>query len=137
MIEKKLDLMDFLEKFKNFFSREKEFLMEGDVSRHLKYISSLEEVEFSPPQKSEEIWESIKIVRKFGILSLREIFEILKIVRYFKYLQSVKFFEPVSSWIAEIRIPDYFLEIDSLFDKDGKFLDEADERLRSISRGIS
>jgi DNA mismatch repair protein MutS2 len=52
-------------------------------------------------------------------------------------LQSVKFFEPVSSWIAEIRIPDYFLEIDSLFDKDGKFLDEADERLRSISRGIS
>jgi DNA mismatch repair protein MutS2 len=111
--------------------------MEGDVNRHLQFLESLEGIEFKEPPKVEDIWESINSVKKFGVLSLSQIFEIVKIVRYFFYLKKVPFVEPINSWIEKIRIDNYFSEMDSYFDGDGKFIDSIDERLISIEIGIS
>jgi DNA mismatch repair protein MutS2 len=136
-LEQKLDLSEFLSTFRNYFSREKSFVMEGDSNRHLKFIESFEGIEFSEPPKVEQIWESINAVKKFGTLSLSQIYEIVKITKYFFYLKKVPFKEPAKSWIEKINIDSYFSDLNSLFDNDGNFRDEADERLRSISLGIS
>ena len=135
-IEDKLDLQDFIGEFKRFFARPKELKFEGDVERHLQFIQSLEEVEFKEPPEVEELWKIVGSIRKFGILSLGQIFQVVKIVRYFTYLKTVRFSGISASWIEKITVPEYFVEIDSYFDKDGNLKDEVDERLLSISLGI-
>ena len=135
-LDKKLDLSQFLDRFKSFFAREKSIQLQGDISKHLQFINSLEDIEFQSPPTVEEIWKSIQHIRKFGVLSLNQIFEILKIVRYFYYLKTVKLNGLALNWIEKIDIPDYFKILDSYFDKDGNFRDEVDERLISIQIGI-
>jgi len=135
-LEDKLDLREFIDKFKNFFARDKRIRLDGDIERHLKFIQSLEGIEFQSPPEVEEIWQAISHIRKFGILSLSQIFEIVKIVRYFIYLKRVPFVGISLSWIEKIEIPQYFRKIDNYFDGDGNFKDEVDERLISIQLGI-
>jgi len=135
-IEDKLDLKDFIDELKRFFARPKDLRFEGDVERHLKFLNSLDNIEFKEPPEVEEIWKIVGIIRKFGVLSLNQIFQVIKIVRYFIYLKTIKFSGISADWIEKITIPDYFISIDTYFDKDGNIKDEIDERLFSISLGI-
>ncbi len=141
-LEKKLDLNKFIDDFRKFFAREQKdnnLDFDGDLNFHMNFIKSLENegVVFNPPQSMSEIWESISLVKKFGLLSLSQIYEIVKIVRYFLYLKNVNFVGIAKDWIEKINIPAYFLELNNLLNNDGKFNDESDPRLFSISIGIA
>ena len=135
-LEQKLDLQNFISEFTNFFSRKREIKFDGDVEKHLTFIKSLENIDFNQPPEIGEIWESLGIIRKFGTLPLSQIFQIIQIIRYFLYLKTIKFTGASGTWIEKIQIPDYFSEIENLFDEKGKIKDEIDERLVSIQLGI-
>jgi DNA mismatch repair protein MutS2 len=134
---KKLNINDFLQTFTNFFAREKEYFMEGDVNRHLEFIKAIEKIDFKAPPKIKSLLVHINSVNKFGILRLEDIFEIIKIIRYFNYLQSLEFAEPMESWLQKIKIPEYFLEISELFNEKGEFDEQKDVRLVQISQKIA
>jgi len=128
----KLDLKAFISSFSDFFSREKPLYIEGDQNRHFKFIDELNKYEFNAPKNINNLDTALMHLKKQGVLSLKDIFSFLSIVRYFKYLQTLPFENVLLEWINEIRIPDYFGQIDNLFNEKGEFNHQADEQLRTL-----
>ena len=48
---RKLDLEEFLKSYEGFLARPKELFLEGDSKTHLKLISVLEKIIFTPPKE--------------------------------------------------------------------------------------
>ena len=86
-IIEKLDLNDYIDSFKEYLAREKPIILEGDINLHFKIIEELEEYEFNPPKKVENLDKPLIHIQKQGILKSYEIYEFIKIIKYFLYLK--------------------------------------------------
>jgi len=132
----KLDLELFLSSFSEFFSREKPLYIEGDQNRHFRFIDELKNFEFNAPKKIKNLDSQLMHLKKMGVLSLDDIYAFLTIIKYFKYLQKLPFENELLSWLNDIRIPDYFSEIEPLFNDKGEFNHDSDEQLRSLHANL-
>ncbi len=130
----KLDIEEFIKKFKTFFAREKGLKFEGDINIHYKFILELEKIEFVPPPTIKNLDTQLNYLKKSGILKLEDIFEFIKIIRYFFYLKKIVVEGALFNYISKINIPEEIKEIEKLFDKEGNLIDEIDDRLLEITK---
>ncbi len=126
---KKLDIVEHIEKFKHFFSREHSLYIEGDQELHFRYIKALEKLEFNAPPKSAALDTVFVHLKKQGVLTFEQIFEIVKIVRYIRYFKNLKLEGILLEWMEKIVIDERFSEIDCYFDSKGNFNEELDAEL--------
>ena len=131
---KKLDLEDYINKLKNLFARGKEFILEGDINVHHRYIKKLEKYDYNSPPEIKNLDYPLIRLKKQGVLSHTEIFEFIKIVRYFKYLKS-KNWSDLNDWFSKIEIPKEIEEIEKKYDSKGELVDI--EELDNINNLIS
>ena len=117
---RKLDLEEFLKSYEGFLARPKELFLEGDSKTHLKFISELEKIIFTPPKEVKNLDSALALLKKFGYLKLDEIFEFVKIIRYFNYLKTLKIEGILWDWIDGIRIPEAILEVAKSFGENGE-----------------
>ena len=134
---KQLDLEAFLENFNSFLSRNKDLFLQGDNKIHLKYIQSLEKIDFTPPPPIKNLDSSLALLKKFGHLKLDEIFEFSKIIKYFMYLKSLKIDGILQEWFSKIEIPSSVLEVAKSFNEKGEFRVGIHLELDSILQGIA
>ena len=141
---RKLDLEEFLKSYEGFLARPKELFLEGDSKTHLKFISELEKIIFTPPKEVKNLDSALALLKKFGYLKLDEIFEFVKIIRYFNYLKTLKIEGILWDWIDGIRIPEAILEVAKSFGENGEIkkgiyleLDSITESLEGVKREIS
>jgi len=132
----KLDLVDFLDNFKNFLAREKPLFMEGDAGLHFRFIQKLSETDFKAPKEIKNLDSPLMYLKKSGTLKIYEIYEFVKIVEYFLYLKKMGFDGELRGWLDKIIIPSEILEICSYFDHEGRLRDEIDERFLALNSGL-
>ena len=131
---KKLDLEDYINKLKNLFAREKEFILEGDINVHHRYIKKLEKYDYNSPPEIKNLDYPLIRLKKQGVLSHTEIFEFIKIVKYFKYLKS-RNWSDLNDWFSKIEIPKEIEEIEKKYNPKGELIDI--EELDNINNLIS
>ncbi|WP_434636399.1 endonuclease MutS2 [Sulfurimonas sp. NW7] len=131
-----LDLVEHIEQFKSFFSREHSLYIEGDQELHFRYIKELDKLEFKAPPKVSDFFEIKGHLKKHGVLNFEQIFEIVKIVRYFRYFKNRELEGLIGEWMDKFIIPETFLEIEKYFTNDGKFEENLDENLFTLSKRI-
>nr|WP_230973312.1 endonuclease MutS2 [Sulfurimonas hydrogeniphila] len=131
-----LDLVEHIEQFKSFFSREHSLYIEGDQELHFRYIKELDKLEFKAPPKVSDFFEIKGHLKKHGVLNFEQIFEIVKIVRYFRYFKNRELEGLIGEWMDKFIIPEQFLEIEKYFTNDGKFEENLDENLFTLSKRI-
>ena len=88
LLTNQLDLVEHIEQFQSFFSRQNSLYIEGDQELHFRYIKALDKLEFKAPPKVDNLFDIKAYLKKRGVLSFREIFEIVKIIRYFRYFKN-------------------------------------------------
>lgn len=132
----KLDLNGYLDEFKSFLAREKEFFLQGDRALHFKRINELCKVEFKTPPGLKKLDTALLHLGKQGILHLDESAEFVKIFRYFSYLKNLSFGESLNAWLGKIQIPKSLLELCAYFDEKGIFKDDSDERLINLNQAL-
>ena len=132
-----LDLTEHIGQFQSFFSRNTSLYIEGDQELHFKYIKALDAVEFKAPPKVTPFYEIKGHLRKHGVLNFEQIFEIVKIVRYFRYLKNRELEGIIGEWFSKIEVPQKFTEVEKYFTSDGKFEENLDATLFSLSERIS
>jgi DNA mismatch repair protein MutS2 len=132
----KLDLIEYIDNFKNFLAREKPLFMEGDISLHFKFIQKISKVDFKAPKEVTNLDSQLMYLKKSGHLKLYEIYEFVKIVEYFLYLKKVPFEGVVREWLDKIIIPKEIVEICNYFDHNGELRDEIDERFLTINSSL-
>jgi len=131
-----LDLEQYIEEFKSFFSREHSLYIEGDQELHFRYIKALDKLEFNAPPKISDFYNIKGHLKKRGILNFEMIFEIVKVVRYFRYFKNRNIDGLIGEWMSKFIIDEKFTEIEKYFTKDGKFEENLDETLFSLSARI-
>ncbi len=131
-----LDLYEYITQFSSFFSREQSLYIEGDQELHFKYIKELDTIEFNAPPKVSDFFEIHGHLKRHGVLNFEQIFEIVKIVRYFRYFKKRELEGLVGQWMEKFIIPQNFLEIEKYFTSDGKFEENLDETLFTLSQRI-
>ncbi len=136
-IEKKLDLEEFLDRFRSFLARPKPLAMEGDINIHYQFLQELERYQFKTPPKVQELSTQLMHLKKQGVLKLDEIYEFVKVVRYFLYLKSLKFEGKIKEWLDSIEIPKEIEEIEGYFDEKGRLQTSVDERLEALENALS
>jgi len=134
----KLDLQDYINSLKSLFAREKDFILEGDINVHYRYIQKLEKYDYVSPPTLNSLDEQLIRLKKQGILSHKEIFEFIKIINYFKYLKSRKWVD-LNEWFSKIEIPDEIEEISKKYDKKGNLtgIEDLDNINQLISQNRS
>ena len=133
---KQLDLGQHISEFQSLFSRETSLYIEGDQELHFKYIKALDKLEFKAPPKISD-FNKIKLhLKKHGVLNFEDIFEPVKVVRYFRYLKNVATDGLIFEWMQKIEFPEKFFEVEKYFTHDGKFEENLDEELFSLSQRI-
>ena len=132
----KLDLVDFLDKFKNYLSREKPLFMEGDATVHFRFIQNLSQKDFNAPKEVKNLDSALMYLKKSGTLKIYEIYEFVKIIEYFIYLKKLSFDGELGTWIDKVIIPNEILDICRYFDLEGRLRDEIDERFLTINSGL-
>ncbi len=130
----KLDIEEFIKKFKTFFAREKDLKFEGDINIHYRFILELEKIEFIPPPTIKNLDTQLNYLKKSGILKLEDIFEFIKIIRYFFYLKKIVVEGALFNYISKINIPEEIKEVEKLFNREGNLIDEIDDRLLEITK---
>ena len=135
-IIQKLDLDGYIHQFRQFFAREKNVAMMGDINQHFRYIKSLSAVQFPTPAVVPNLDRELNLIRKQGVLSLDEIHAFVTMISYFNTLKNVSFGEPVASWIREIEIPEEILEVLGYFTEEGEINPERDPELFKLERAI-
>jgi DNA mismatch repair protein MutS2 len=131
---KKLDLEDYVNSLKSLFARSKEFILEGDINVHYRYIQKLQKYDYTSPPEVVNLDEQLKRIKKQGILSHKEIFEFIKIINYFKYLKS-RNWSDLEEWFNKILIPNEIENIVKKYDKKGNLI--GIEELEKINELIS
>jgi DNA mismatch repair protein MutS2 len=134
IVFKKLDLLEFVGSFREFFARDKEIFLEGDYKVHFRYIEELKKLDFVAPKKTSNIDTELLLLSKGAVLSLSSIYEIVKIVSYFDYLKSKECEGKLKEWFLKIDIDSDIKELFSAFDKDGELKDSFDEKLDSLGK---
>ena len=135
-LEKKLDLVDFLDRFRSFFARQKPLAMEGDGNLHFRFLQSIQKHQFKAPPKVQNLQTQLTHLKKQGVLTLSEIYEFAKIVSYFLYLKSLQWDEPIQEWLDTIEIPPEIAKIASYFNEKGELKSEIDDRLVSLETAL-
>jgi len=136
----KLDLTDYIENLKNLFSREKDFILEGDINVHLRYIQKLEKYDYTNPPTLKNLDDVLMRLKKQGTLSHKEIFEFIKIIRYFEYLKDRNWAD-LNEWFSKIEIPENISNISKKYDKKGNLqgieeLDNINELIKANKQNI-
>jgi len=137
---KKLDLEEYINNLKNLFSRDKDFILEGDINVHLRYIQKLEKYDYVNPPEIKNLDDALMRLKKQGVLSHTEIFEFIKIIRYFEYLKS-RNWSDLNEWFSKIEIPQAISDIAKKYDKKGNLtgieeLDIINELIRQNKQNI-
>jgi len=135
-IIQKLDLDGYIRQFRQFFAREKNIAMMGDINQHFRYIKALSNVQFPPPGSVPNLDRELNLLKKQAILSLDEIYAFVTMISYFNVLKNVAFPEPAASWIEGIEINEEILEIVGYFTEEGTINPERDPELYKLERAI-
>ena len=69
-----LDLVEHINEFKQFFSREHSLYIEGDQELHYRYIKALDKIEFKAPPKVADFFNIKAHLKKRGVLNFEQIF---------------------------------------------------------------
>ncbi|MCR4941693.1 MAG: endonuclease MutS2 [Campylobacter sp.] len=133
-IIKKLDLLEYIDKFESFLSRKKELFMQGDSKIHFENINELSKYDFNAPQKSQNLDDALIRLSKLAVLHISEINEFAKIISYFLYLKNLNFQNRLGEWVGKIIIDENMQKLANSFDKNGEFKDEVDERFAQIKQ---
>lgn len=120
-IASRLDLDEYLAKFEACFAREKEYILQGDINNHFRYIKELEKIEFTPPPQINNLDTSLMHLQKQGVLNLDDIYEFIKILNYFSYLKTLEFEGMMHKWLREIVFVHEVIAIGEYFTKKGVF----------------
>ena len=136
LLTNQLDLVEHIEQFQSFFSRQNSLYIEGDQELHFRYIKALDKLEFKAPPKVDNLFDIKAYLKKRGVLSFREIFEIVKIIRYFRYFKNRNIDGIIGEWLDKFIIDDKFLEIERYFTSDGLFDENLDENLYNLSQRV-
>ena len=131
-----LDLIEHIESFKSFFSRETELYMQGDQGLHFRYIKELDTLVFNAPPKTTDLTIPFAHLKKHGVLSFAQIFEIVKLVRYFRYFKNLETTGLIGDWIDKIIIDERFTDIDKYFNSDGTFNENLDPTLYGLTQRV-
>jgi len=132
----RLDLDQYLAKFSSFFAREKDFILQGDINTHYKFISELQKHEFAPPPTTKNLDKALAHLQKQGVLSLEDIFEFIKMLRYFDYLKGLEFDHSVQKWLDDIVFVDEVYACSEFFDKKGEFEISKDSLLYGLHEAL-
>ncbi len=136
MLIEQLDLKEHIEQFKSLFSRTHSLYIEGDQELHFRYIKALDTIEFKSPPKVADFTSIKQHLKKHGVLNFEQIFEIVKVVRYFRYFKNRELDGIIGEWMNTFIIHENFTEIEKYFTHDGKFEENLDETLFSLSTRI-
>jgi len=117
----KLDLQDYANRLYSLFAREKDYKMQGDINVLFKYLQKLQNKDFSSPPKVQNLDTEIIHLKKFGILSHKQIFEFIKVIRYFQYLKS-RNWQDLKEWFDKIVIPQDIQNISSHYNEKGEVI---------------
>ena len=117
----KLDLQDYANRLYSLFAREKDYKIQGDINVLFKYLQKLQNKNFSSPPKVQNLDTEIIHLKKFGILSHKQIFEFIKVIRYFQYLKS-RNWQDLKEWFDKIVIPQDIQNISSHYNEKGEVI---------------
>ena len=132
----KLDLVEFIDRFQNYLSREKPLFLEGDSNLHFRYIQKIAWMDFNPPKEIQNLDSPLMYLKKSGTLKLSEIYSFVQIIQYFIYLKKIGFDDEIKLWLQKIIIPPEIYDITLYFDDKGRLLDSVDERFLALNQGI-
>ncbi|RUM73487.1 MAG: endonuclease MutS2 [Sulfurovum sp.] len=135
-ITQKLDLELFINNFKNFYAREKSIEMMGDINLHHRYIMALSSVQFPAIKEIPNLDREINIIKKQGVLPLKEIYAFATIIGYFNSLKAINLPEPLGKWIRDIDVPDEINDILLYFTDEGNINPEKEPELYDIEKAI-
>ena len=135
-IIQQLDLVEHIDAFKSFFSRESALYIEGDQELHFRYITALDKLEFKAPPKVDDFFTIKMHLKKRGVLNFEQIFEIIKVVRYFRYFKNKNIDGLIGEWMDKFIIDERFSEIEEYFNTDGTFAEIKDENLYRLASRI-
>ncbi len=135
---KKLDLLDFIARFKKHFARPKSLAIVGDIHLFKNFLDELENIDFTIPSAILPLDDELVLLSKQGVLKLSQIFEFVKIVRYFLYLKklpldSAKY---LSAWLLKIEIPQEIFEIVNIFMPNASITEGVYENLDLANKSI-
>ncbi len=132
----KLDLKDFVLKFKNYFARDKDIFLQGDSSLHFEIINELSKKEYKNPKEVQNLDQALMHINRHGILHISEIYEFVKIILYMKYLSRLNFEGRLYAWLEKINFPDSLLEICEYFNEKGEIDVNIDERFLKLELAL-
>lgn len=135
-ITQKLDLNNFIEQFKNFYARDKNIDMMGDINQHYRYIMALSKVEFPDIKDMPNLDEQLMRLKKQAILKIEDIYSFIKIVDYFNALKATSLPNPLDGWIAKIDIPQDIVDISLYFTNEGNINPEKEPELYEIEKAL-
>ncbi len=136
MIEKKLDIVNHIQKLTALFCRQKGATLEGDINIHYKIIQELESFTLKTPQKLSNLDSALNYLNKQGNIKIYEIYEFVKILQFFLYLKKFDFTGKLESWIDKIIIPNELEKIIEAFDEKGELLQGFDEDLDRVNENL-
>lgn len=135
-LTQKLDLDTFINNFKNFYARDKDIEMMGDINQHFRYIEALSKVEFPTIKEVPNLDNELQKLKKQGVLRLEEIYAFVMMVSYFNALKATSLPEPVGKWIREIDVPDEINDILLYFTDEGHINPEREPELYEIEKAL-
>ena len=135
-IAKRLDLENYLKEFETFLSRQKPYILQGDINHHYKFIDALQNHQFTPPPKVQNLDKAVMHLQKSGVINLEEIYEFVKIFNYLSYLKGLEFDGVVRSWLDKIVFVDEVVSVRDFFTKKGVFDIEKDSTLFGLHEAL-
>ncbi len=136
MIEKKLDLVNYILNLTSLYSREKDIKIEGDINIHYSIIQELEKHTLKTPPQVQNLNSQFGYLQKQGNLKIYDIFEFVKIINYFLYLKKFTFSGKLKTWIDKIIIPDELIRLLDAFNDKGEILEGFDEDLDRVNKNL-
>jgi DNA mismatch repair protein MutS2 len=132
----KLDLNEYIDSFSKLLSREKSFILEGDINIHYNIVKELSNYNFNPPKTVQNLDSQLMHLQKQGVLKIYEIFEFIKIIDYFLYLKRFNFEGKLLLWMEKIVIPNEIINICQYFDEKSKLKSGINEDFDNIKEAI-
>ncbi len=136
MIEKKLDIDNYLNDLASMFSRTKSIILEGDINIHYNLIQELEKFALKIPPTIQTLDSQLIYLQKQGVLKIYDIYEFTKIILYFNYLKKFNFSGKLDAWISKVTIPSELINISDSFDNKGEILYGVNEDLDRINNNL-